>query len=68
MLPIADGERLLTLREVSTITGISRAAIYVGIRRGDFPTPLKVGQKNIKWRSSQIDEWLAALPEAKSLR
>lgn len=67
MVSVADGEKLLNLQEVTEITGISRPSIYVRIRSGNFPTPLKVG-RNIKWRVSQIDEWIATLPEAKSLR
>ena len=67
MVSVADGETLLNLQEGTEITGISRPSIYVRIRSGNFPTPLKVG-RNIKWRVSQIDEWIATLPEAKSLR
>ena len=57
-------ERLLTCHEVLDRTRISRATIYRAMRSGQFPLPLKVGVKAIRWRAVEIDEWLASRPRA----
>ena len=65
MLTIAEGETLLDMKAVLDLTGLSRAAVYAQMRRGDFPLPLKLGPSAIRWRRSGLDAWLSALPEAK---
>ena len=57
-------DRLLRLREVQAITGLSRSTIYRLTRAGFFPEPLKIGPRAVAWRASEIEEWLAARPRA----
>ena len=61
---MAVREALLTLTEVKAETLLSRSTIYVQMRQGRFPTPLKTGLKKIGWRPGDIDEWLAQCPRA----
>ena len=56
--------QLLKRPEVEAVTGLSRSAIYLKMRCGDFPVPIRLGPNSIAWRSSDIDEWIAALPLA----
>lgn len=52
-------ERLLRLPEVSSQTGLKRAAIYAAIQRGLFPSPVKIGRRAVAWPQSDIDKWIA---------
>ena len=50
MLPIG-----LVMRRV----GRSRPSIYRLMSHGDFPRPLRVGVRAVRWRSEDVDRWLA---------
>ena len=63
MISALDGEKLLTVKEVSTIVGLSRPAIYAAMSEGRFPR--KLGLKSVRWRVSDIDAWIQALPTSK---
>lgn len=54
---------LLTCQEVMRLTGIrSRTTIWRRIQKGRFPHPVDIGAGRIRWRASDIDEWISALP------
>ena len=55
---------LMTRREVEYYVRLSRASIYSLMRKHRFPTPIKVGAQAVRWRGSEIDEWLEARPRA----
>ena len=57
-------DRLLRLSEVRTRTALGRSTIYRKMRDGSFPKPLKIGARAVRWRESEIEAWLAALPRA----
>ena len=56
--------RLLRLREVIALTGLSRSTIYRKMRDGTFPDALKIGARAVRWLESEIQAWLAARPRA----
>ncbi len=60
----ASTGRLLRLSEVRSRTALGRSTIYRLMRNGDFPEPLKIGDRAVRWRESEIEEWLAARPRA----
>lgn len=54
---------LLTCQEVLRLTGIrSRSTIWRRIQKGRFPAPVDLGAGRIRWRSSDIAEWIGSLP------
>ena len=57
-------DRLLRREEVETRCGISRTTIYRLMRCGQFPEPIKVGQRAVRWSASEIEGWLAGRPRA----
>ena len=57
-------DRLLTRADVEHRVGLKRSAIYRLMREGQFPVPLKIGPRAVRWPSSEIEEWLASLPRA----
>lgn len=50
-------EKFLRIQEVTSLTGMSKSAIYAGIRAGRFPRPAKIGARAIAWSSSTLAEW-----------
>lgn len=54
-------DRLLRLNEVEAIIGLKHSTIYRRINSGEFPRPLRVGRRAVRWRQSDIDGWLAGL-------
>ena len=57
-------DRLLRREEVETRCGIARTTIYRLMRCGEFPEPLKVGPRAVRWLESEIETWLAERPRA----
>lgn len=49
---------LLRRREVEQRTGLSRSTIYAWINDNRFPRPVKLGERIVAWRESDIDDWL----------
>ena len=56
--------RMLHIEEVMEMTGLSRATIYRKMGKGQFPRPLKLGDRAVRWRQSEVEGWLASLPRA----
>lgn len=57
-------DRLLTRAEVESRFGIARTTIYRLMRAGDFPTPVRVGPRAVRWRECELEDWLASRPKA----
>ena len=51
--------RLLRLREVCRRTGKSRSEVYRRIAAGDFPQPVKVGERASAWPEHEVAAWIA---------
>ena len=60
------GDRLLRRREVERITGLSRSSIYRSMQEGAFPRPVRVGPAAVRWKASDITDWLESRPVARS--
>lgn len=55
---------MLRRAEVETICGLARSTIYRLMRQGEFPEPVRVGPRAVRWPTSEIETWLAARPRA----
>ena len=51
--------RVLRRPAVETLTGIPRSTLYAKIATGDFPAPIKIGQRAVDWREAEVNEWLS---------
>ena len=51
-------DRALRLREVISRVGMSRTWIYDRVAEGEFPEPVKIGQRASAWLESEVNEWL----------
>ena len=61
---MTDSERLLRREEVEELTGLSCSAIYRMMRAGEFPLPIKIGPRAVRWPKSELDNFLANCPRA----
>ncbi len=58
--------RVLRLKEVIFRVGFGRSTIYLRIRGGNFPAPIKLGKRSVGWLESVIDDWLLAREQTSS--
>ena len=56
---------LLSLKEVVRRTTKSRSALWRDIQAKNFPPPIKIGQRSIAFKSSEISEWIESRPRVK---
>lgn len=52
-------ERLLRLPEVLAIFPVSRSTWYLGMARGIYPKPVKIGTRAAAWRQSDIEKLIS---------
>ncbi len=57
-------DRLIRRPEVQRLTGLSRSSLYEMIAAGKFPAPVRIGERAVAWRESEIREWIEARPPA----
>jgi prophage regulatory protein len=59
----SECQRLLRIRQVSDRTGMSRSKVYLMIQQGQFPAPIKLGERVALWPESSINHWITQLVE-----
>ena len=55
-----EERRIVRMDEVSKLTGLARATIYKKVNDGSFPPPIRLGDRAVGWRMSDIVTWLEA--------
>ncbi len=50
--------RLIKLKEVMDITGLSRTKLYVLIAESNFPAQVNLGARAVAWVESEIQDWI----------
>lgn len=50
--------RLIRLKEVMTLTGLSRSGIYKYISEDRFPENVSLGGRAVAWVESEIQQWI----------
>ena len=58
-----DTDRLIDIHEVCGLLSRSKASIYRDMKRGAFPSQIKIGW-SAKWRMSDIQKFISNSPEA----
>jgi prophage regulatory protein len=57
--------KILRLREVKEITGLSRSTIYLEIAKGKFPKQIQLtGARSVGWHESAIILWVESRQQA----
>ena len=55
---------LLNRKDIEQLTGLTHSTIYRLMRAGKFPTPLKIGERAVRWPEHEIKAWLEDRPRA----
>lgn len=55
--------RLVRLKELRQITGLSRSTIYKMVSEGRFPRPVKLNERASAWRMADVLKWQEGLGE-----
>ena len=50
---------LIKCHEIQADFTLSRATIYRWMKEGKFPKPIHLGANMVRWKKSDIDNWLA---------
>ncbi|MES2128471.1 MAG: AlpA family phage regulatory protein [Pseudomonadota bacterium] len=58
------GVSILRLPAVKNRVSLSRSSIYAGIKKGTFPSPIKLGERAVGWLDWEIDDFLTARTKA----
>lgn len=50
-------ERIVRKRDLPEYCGLRRSQIAHLIKRGDFPRPIKLGERSVGWLASELSAW-----------
>ena len=56
---MSDKVKINRLATVKHVTGLSRSTIYLRIKQGKFPKPVKLGGRAVGWVEQDVQNWLA---------
>ena len=51
-------KKIIKLRAVIELTGLSRSTIYDYMSRDMFPKQIRLGENSVAWLESEVVEWL----------
>ncbi|MGR5340161.1 helix-turn-helix transcriptional regulator [Vibrio astriarenae] len=52
--------RLMRLKEVIQVTGMSRSSIYCRINEGNFPRAVSLSERSVAWVEEEVQGWISA--------
>ena len=52
--------RLLTLRDVTAATALSRSAVYALMAESRFPKPIRIGTRAVRWVEQEVLDFIAS--------
>ena len=55
-------DRLLTGPQTAALVGVHVATLYRWMAAGSFPKSVRAGAAAVRWRASEVHEWIASLP------
>ena len=61
-------QELLTRKQVEELTTLSRSSIYRFLKAGRFVSPIRIGDRAVRWRKSEILDWIAKRPRSNGNR
>ncbi len=51
-------KRIIRLRHVTELTGLSKSSIYLYISKGEFPKSISLGAKSVGWLEKDVIAWI----------
>ncbi|MBV8634766.1 MAG: AlpA family transcriptional regulator [Burkholderiaceae bacterium] len=65
---LPESVRLIRLKEVLRICGMSRTTLYNNIRDKQFPEPIQISARAVAWLQSEVLEWLDMRIKLRSIK
>ncbi len=56
-------EKFIRLPEVMDTTGLARSTVWLWIKDGKLPKPIKLSSRVTVWKKSDIDKWVESKVE-----
>ena len=50
--------KLLKIKEVCQVVGVSRGHVYNLMKSHNFPRPIELSARSRAWRQDQIEKWI----------
>jgi len=50
--------QMLSMKDVTQMTCLSRSSIYQKITRNQFPKQVKLGARTVRWIHNEVVDWL----------
>jgi prophage regulatory protein len=57
-MTLDSDDRILRIRTVLHLTGLSRSTLYRKVQRGEFPKQIKLSERWAGWRQSSVRAWM----------
>ena len=57
-MTLDNSDRILRIRTVLQLTGLSRSTLYRKVQRGEFPKQIKLSERCAGWRQSAVNAWM----------
>ena len=54
-----SSSKLLRIRQVLAMTGLSRSSLYRELRAETFPDGVRLGPQSVAWREHEVEAWIA---------
>ena len=54
-------ESLLRLPQVEAMVGMKKSKIYSLLQAGQFPAPVRLGPRSVRWKGSAVRAWIDGL-------
>ena len=56
--PFTVADEIARRPKVESVPGLACSTIYEQMKKGTFPKPIKLGERAVGWRMSEINAWL----------
>lgn len=63
-VPRNETADFVRLKTVTYMTGLGRSTIYRLVAQRKFPSPVRLGDRAVAWRRTDLDVWSASRPTA----
>ena len=49
---------LIRIKEVMSMTGLSKSSIYTYKNKGEFPNPIQLSSRSVAWVRVDVEQWI----------
>jgi prophage regulatory protein len=61
-----DFPRILRLPAVEAAAGFKKSKLYAMVKEGQFPQPVRLGNRSVGWLAEEIQAWISARASQRS--